>query len=324
MDVAIFVMDDVADFGFTALLEAFKTANALREEMPTPPEPWRVQVVSLDSSVRSHFGHVVPTIELDKLITTPEVMILPAIHIAAAEPLIKLVSSPENHVVLQSIRDVHASGAHLAAACTGPFFLAEAGVLDNAPATTSWWLGPSFRRRYPLVELDESLTLCRGPRVTTAGAALSHLDLALSLIRGKSPVLADLVAKYMAAGNRKTQANFHVAEVMARDNPMTAAFERWVREHIGEQFRISEVAHELGVNERSLQRVTQAELGMSPKDFVDEIRLQLAADLFRTTTLTVDAVATKVGYLNAGTLRSLARRRRDLSLAELRSSRLLW
>ena len=160
--------------------------------------------------------------------------------------------------------------------------------------------------------------------MTTAGASLSHLDLALSLIHGKSPALADLVSKYMAAGNRKTQSNFHISEVMARDNPVTAAFERWVREHIGEQFRISDVAHELGVNERSLQRITQAELGMSPKDFVDEIRLQLATELFRTTTLTVDAVATKVGYLNAGTLRSLARRRRDLSLAELRSSRLLW
>lgn len=324
MDVAILVTDGVADFGFAALLETFSMANELRQELTSPPESWRVRVVSLGTSVRSAFGHDVPTAALDRLARRPEVMVVPAIHISGAEPLIQLVSSHENRVVLQRIQEMYASGAQLAAACTGTFFLAESGILDDAPATTSWWLGPSFRRRYPRVRLNEGLTLCRGPHVTTAGASLSHLDLALSLIRGKSPALADLVSKYMAAGNRKTQANFHISEVMARDNPVTAEFERWVREHISEQFRISEVAHELGLNERSLQRVTQAELGMSPKDFVDEIRLQLATELFRTTTLTVDAVATRVGYLNAGTLRSLARRRRDLSLAELRSSRLLW
>lgn len=78
------------------------------------------------------------------------------------------------------------------------------------------------------------------------------------------------------------------------------------------------------MTERSLQRAVRAELGMTPRDFVNDIRLELAARLLRTTSLTVDAVANKVGYADANALRSLVRRRRGMSIAEFRASRFAW
>ena len=74
-------------------------------------------------------------------------------------------------------------GATLAAACIGTFVLAESGLLDHHQATTSWWLAPLFRKRYPSVMVDESNMLVRSGKFVTAGAALSHIDLALWLIR---------------------------------------------------------------------------------------------------------------------------------------------
>ncbi|MGW1742465.1 GlxA family transcriptional regulator [Nocardia sp. NPDC001965] len=324
MNVTIFVVDGVADFGLSALLETFTTANALRETLGASPEPWQVRVASLGSAIRTGHGHTVPTVALDDLPPNPGLLLVPAMNVLGAEELIRLVSAPEHAAFLERISDAHAAGASFGAACTGTFLLAEAGVLNGSRATTSWWLGPSFRRRYPRVLLDESATLCRGDRVTTAGAALSHLDLALSFVHSQSPALADLVARYLAAGNRKTQADFAVSEVVAAGDSVTAAFERWVREHIGEGFRISRAAAELGVTERSLQRATQAELGRSPRDFVDDIRLEHAAQLLRTTTQTVDTVAARVGYLNGGTLRNLVRRRRGMSMAEFRATGRVW
>ncbi|MFQ6396445.1 GlxA family transcriptional regulator [Nocardia sp. KC 131] len=324
MEVAVFVQDEVADFGLAAVLEAFGTANSLRGELEMAPEPWNVRTVSMGDQVRSAYGHLVPTTPLTELSDGFELMIVPAVRVLDAEGLIEAVSAPSNRLVLERIAQARASGAHLAAACTGTFYLAESGVLDGSPATTSWWLGPAFRRRYPRIELDEGQTLCRANRLTTAGAALSHLDLALSLIAAKSPALAELASKYLVFGDRRRQIDYAIPEVIARHDSVVAGFERWVRDHIADQFSIADAAHQLGVTERSLQRATQAEIGMSPRDFVNEVRLERATHLLRSTALTVDSVSVKVGYLNAGTLRSLFRRRRGRTIAEVRSTRLSW
>lgn len=55
-----------------------------------------------------------------------------------------------------------------------------------------------------------------------------------------------------------------------------------------------------------------------------DIRLERAAHLLRTTALTVDTMAAKVGYLNGGTLRNLVRRRRGMSMAAVRSAGPVW
>ncbi|MEU1545197.1 helix-turn-helix domain-containing protein [Nocardia sp. NPDC005745] len=324
MDVVVFVVDGVADFGYAALLETFNTANAVRTELADPPQPWRIRSASFGATVRSGNGNTVPTIPLDELGDEFELMIVPAVNVLEAAALIELISAPASLPVLDRLVAARDRGAHLAAACTGTFFLAEAGVLDGSAATTSWWLGPSFRRRYPRVELDEGRTLCRGQGVTTAGAALSHMDLALSLIASRSPALAERAMRYLAVGAGRPQREFIVPEVIARGDSVTAAFERWVREHLGENFRIANAARAIGVTERSLQRATHAELGMSPTEFVHDIRLERAVHLLRTTALTVDAVAAKVGYLNAGTLRGLFRRRRGMSISEIRMTRVSY
>ena len=68
---------------------------------------------------------------------------------------------------------------------------------DGRVATTTWWLGPFFRERFPRVELDDSRMIVESGRFATAGAALAHLDLALWLVRRRSPALATLTARYL-------------------------------------------------------------------------------------------------------------------------------
>ncbi|MGH3621125.1 MAG: GlxA family transcriptional regulator [Sciscionella sp.] len=318
MDVAVLAVHGAFDSGLTSVLDVLDTANALREQIDRPPQPWQVTTLGIRRQVRTRAGHIVRTKLRRDLTRQPELLIVPALGVKEPTALVEELTAEHCRPVLRLITEAKASGVALAGACTGTFFLAEAGVLDGMEATTSWWLGPAFRQRYPAVRLDDSLALVQTDRVTTAGAAFAHIDLALSVVQRQSPALADLVARYLLIGDRQSQATFALPTLLAKHDPVMSEFERWVRDHLDTPIQIATAAHAVGLSERTLQRTTASTVGMSPIDFVNEVRIDHATFLLRTTNLTVDAVATKVGYQNASTLRSLVRRRRSMTIGQIR------
>ena len=317
MRISVLAVPDLFDSGLSAVLDVLATANALREEVAASVLPFEVTVAGTEATVRTAQGLCLATTPLAELDIVPDLLVMPAVACGFTAPQ-QVVDIVRNHPALAHLARLHTAGSALAAACTGTFFLAEAGVLDGLLATTSWWLGPAFRRRYTAVRLDDSRTLARDGRVTTAGAAFAHIDLALSIVAQESPALAELVARYLVIGDRPSQAVFAVPSHLAGTDPTVTAFERWVRGHVAEPLQISGVAAAIGVSERTLQRTTAAVLGMPPTGFLQEIRLDEATFLLRTTSQTVDAVAAAVGYQNTSTLRALVRRRRGTTISALR------
>jgi transcriptional regulator GlxA family with amidase domain len=318
MRIAVLALDGTFDSGLSIVLDVLANANALRENVPGAPPAFEVTPVGVGSSARTGQGLRLETMPLPDLDRAPDLLVVPAVAVKTGPEVIDAV---REHQALTWIETLCGAGSALAAACSGTFFLAEAGVLDGRMATTSWWLGPAFRDRYRHVRLDESKTLARDGQVTTAGAAFAHIDLALSIVARQSPALADLVGRFLLTGERRSQAAFAVPALLAAADPTVTAFERWVRDHLDEPLQIGQVAQALSVSERTLQRATSAVLGMSPMDFLQEIRLDQATFLLRTTGLTAEAVAAAVGYQNVGTLRALVRRRRGSSIRALRQGR---
>jgi transcriptional regulator GlxA family with amidase domain len=320
MKICVLAVPDLFDSGLSAVLDVLATANALRGEVAASVLPFEVTVAGTGASVRTAHGLLLATRPLAELDTVPDLLVMPAIACSFKAPR-QVVDIVRDHPVLAHVAALHTAGSALAAACTGTFFLAEAGVLDGRLATTSWWLGPAFRRRYPAVRLDDTRTLaCDGP-ITTAGAAFAHIDLALSVVARQSPALAEMVARYLVIGDRPSQAAYAIPSHLAGTDPTVTAFERWARAHVAEPLQVSRAAAAIGVSERTLQRTTAAVLGMSPTGFLHEIRLDEATFLLRTTTQTVDAVAAAVGYQNTSTLRALVRRRRGTTISALRQAR---
>ncbi|MEV8094380.1 helix-turn-helix domain-containing protein [Kitasatospora sp. NPDC085879] len=91
-----------------------------------------------------------------------------------------------------------------------------------------------------------------------------------------------------------------------------------MRARIGEPLSIAEAARDLGVSERTLQRTVTRTLGCSPIRLVQNLRVEQAEHLLRTTALPLAAVARRVGYESPGPLRTLLRDRRGLSARHLR------
>lgn len=319
MDVAVLAYDGVFDSGLAAILDVLDGANAMRGELAEPPPAWRVTTHGFRRRVRTAAGHLVRTAPVDAA-AAADLLVVPALAERRPESLLAHVSGAASAPVRRLVATARERGTPVASACTGTFLLAESGVLDGRRATTSWWLAPVFRTRYPAVEVDQTRMVITSDGVTTAGAAFGHVDLALAVVRMTSPALADLVARYLVVDERPSQSAYTIPGALARSDPLVSAFEGWVRGRLSGPIGISAAARELGVSERTLQRTVQRTLGVSPVRFVQDVRVEQAVHLLRTTDLSLEAVARTVGYEHANTLRVLLRRLTGRTAGALRGT----
>jgi transcriptional regulator GlxA family with amidase domain len=319
MRLAILALDGLFDTGLSVLLDAFGTANELSAmNQPGSPPPFNVDIVGVRNRVRTAQGMLVK-VRPASAVRRPDWVIVPALGAKMPDQLIPALSRRDVVDAGAQLRAWHGKGARITAACIGTFVLAEAGLLDGHEATTTWWLGPLFRQRYPNVELDEARMLVPSGKFVTAGAAMGHLDLALWLIRQASPELAALVARYLLVDDRPSQAAFIIPDHLARADPLIERFERWARSQLTRGFSLQDAADALATSPRTLQRRTEAVLGKSPLAYFQDLRVERAQHLVRTSDLDVDAIAAKVGYADGATLRNLLRRRLGRGVRELRS-----
>ncbi len=310
MRIWVVVLDEVFDTGLASILDTFETATQLGDAK------YDVIKVGVRAHVHTHHGLLVPTVQPPK--QTPDLVVVPAVACKDPESILGALERPDIGDAGELLRKAASRGAKVAAACTGTFVLASTGLLDGHRATTSWWLGPAFRSKFPDVELEEGAMVIGDRGVLTAGAALAHLDLALAVIRGKSPNLAALVAKYLLIEDRPSQAPFVAPAHVAHDDELVKKFETWTRRHLAEPFELARAAKAIGASERTLQRRIRAVLGKRPVELVQDLRCERAAHMLRVSQESVDDVARAVGYEDASTLRTLLRRRLGHGVRDLR------
>src|SRR5580700_9049434 len=226
MRIHILALNGVFDTGLAAVLDAFGTANALAEMTGISSLRFEMKVVGLHKSIITARGLSVPAIAATRA-QTPDAVVMPAILHMRPEPLVQALAGSEIREAGAVLRKWSGRGALTAAACVGTFVLAEAALLDGEEATTTWWLAPLFRQRYPRVRLVETRLIVQSNAVVTAGAALGHLDLALTLIRRASPELASVTAKYLVADARSSQAAYAIPGHLVPSDPLVHKFERW-------------------------------------------------------------------------------------------------
>ncbi len=324
MRIHILACDKVFDTGLATLLDTFSIANELGDAAgsasKTNPTRFDVTIVGVRKRVRTNQGLLVPVASTDSVTKKrPDVVLVPAIGAKMPATLRVALQRHDIADACDLLRRWAGQGAITGAVCTGTFVLAKAGLLDGETATTSWWLAPLFRELFPLVALNESQMLVTSARCITAGAALAHLDLALSLVRGVSPALAAMTARYLVMDPRPSQAAFVIPDHLAHSDPMVERFERWARTELKSGFSLGGAARNLGTSERTLARRLRAVLGKSPLSYFQDLRVERAVHLLQTSTASVDQIAAQVGYADGVTLRSLLRRRIGRGVRELRT-----
>jgi transcriptional regulator GlxA family with amidase domain len=307
----------------TATLDVLAVARTIGHAGGLDVPELDVRVLSVDGArVRSSSGL---TLDVDGAASTTrgDVVVVCGPGMADARRVLDDVRGETGRALRPVLRAARARGALLCASCSSTFLLAEAGVLDGLGATTSWWLGPTFRATYPAVRLDEEQRLVDAGAVITAGAALSHADLMLHLVRRiGGPSLGEACAKYLVVDETaKSQACFRVLEHLAQADAAVAHAEKSMRAAPAKPPTLAELARQAGLTPRTLSRRFVTATGLSPKRFLRRVRLELAAHLLCSSSDAVATVAERVGYDDERAFRRAFQREHGSSPSRYRAAR---
>ena len=196
----------------------------------------------------------------------------------------------------------------LASVCSGTFFLAAAGVLDGRRAATHWSEVEALKRFRPAVLVDGDAIHVEDHGIWTSAGVTAGMDLALAMIEADigRKVALEIARRHVVFRIRPGGQSQFSAELVAQSagNPKLQKLAEKVTTHPCADWRTEVLAAEAGVSQRSLSRLFRAGLNVSPADFVERVRTDLARRRLLETDDNVDTIATICGF---GSLRRMDR-----------------
>jgi transcriptional regulator GlxA family with amidase domain len=201
--------------------------------------------------------------------------------------------------LLSWLRTIARRGPVIGGLCTGAHVLAEAGLLDGRRATIHWENHDGFAEDFSEVELTKSVFVIDGNRVTAAGGTAS-IDLVLTLIaddHGKE--LANAVADqliYTAIRTDRDRQRLSIPTRIGVRHPKLAQVVERMEAQIEDPVSPADLALDVGMSTRQLERLFRRYLNRSPKRYYMELRLAKARNLLMQTDLSIINVALACGF----------------------------
>ncbi|HKA44769.1 MAG TPA: helix-turn-helix domain-containing protein [Burkholderiales bacterium] len=261
---------------------------------------------------------ITPHVTLEQCVA-PAVVCVPEVAIPPGESFVGRFTDE-----IAWLQRCYSAGATLATACSGAMLLAEAGLLDGHEATTHWAYCEVLAARHPKVKVRAQRALVisgNEQRLVMAGGGTSWLDLGLYLIAravGIEAAMQTARVNLIDWHHIGQQPFARLARSRQVEDAAIAGCQTWVAEHYPEPAPVAAMVRLSGLPERSFKRRFRQATGMSPLEYVHTVRLEEAKQILETSDVPVDAVASQVGYEDAGFFSRLFRRHVNLTPAQYR------
>lgn len=290
--IAVVVQDGVEAFGLGVICEVWDEPYHPEDDNPVfeftlcTPEPGRVCGASVDLHVEQSLD---VTADADLVFVAP-----------------KRGYRDHHPAAVAAVQAAGARGAFVSAHCTGVWLLGEAGLLDGRECTTHWRYGSELQEAFPTaIVRPEVLYVLDGTVLTGAGSA-AGIDASLHLMRRELGArTATTTARRIVMPPHRTggQAQFVRTPIRSVQAETLSPVLEWALEHIDEPLPVERLAARAHMSQRTFARRFRDETGTTPLQWLTSQRIALAEELLESSTLSVDQVASRVGFGNAATLR---------------------
>jgi transcriptional regulator GlxA family with amidase domain len=192
--------------------------------------------------------------------------------------------------------------------CTGAFVLAAAGVLDGRRATTHWTWCDRLQEQFPAITVERDPIFVRDGNVTTSAGVTAGIDLALALVEddlGSEVALqvARTLVVFIQRPGGQSQFSAQLALQSAERGPLRDLLV-WIVDNPDADLSVAALAERAGMSSRHLARVFRAELGTTPAQYVETVRVETVRRLLETTDGSLHQLARQTGF---GTVETLVR-----------------
>ena len=164
------LLNEFSQACFTCAVESLRQGNRATEK---PSYSWSVAVESGDSISGSNGIEMKTDMNLDEVHHDDTIVVCGGLNI----------KKNTTQAVLNWLRRESRKGIKIAGISTGAYTLAKAGLLDEKRCTIHWENHDSFEEDFPEIDLQKSVYVIDGKRLTCAGGT-SSIDLFLKIIAG--------------------------------------------------------------------------------------------------------------------------------------------
>jgi len=219
------------------------------------------------------------------------------------------------------LRQAAASGVKLVGLCTGSFVLARAGLLDGHVACVSWFHREEFVAEFPDCRIvSNQMFVVDRDRLTCAGGT-SVVHLAAHLIeraigRASAVKALRIMIEEQPLPSRTLQPE-QVLSVRSTDTVVHKAM-LLLEQQLQSPTTIDEMCAPPGIGRRQLERRFQRDVGLSPAEYRQQLRLERARWLLQNTSMDITEVSLECGFQSSVNFARVARRAWGLSPREVR------
>lgn len=190
-------------------------------------------------------------------------------------------------------------GRTVGGVCTGAYALAAAGLLENVVFTLHWENLLAFKELHPRLAPVDQLYALNG-RIMTCGGGIASTDMMLKVIQENyGSDLARMTLRMCLHGDARNgdtpQTAPKAASLGFRHQKLVDIVEM-IEERISDDINLDEIARKVQLSRRQIERLFQRYLGMPPKQYLAELRLQRGRELLAGTNMRVVEVAAACGF----------------------------